>query len=302
MFRQFLSVFAQVIIPVFGLVMISYVAGPKLKLEARTLSRTAYYLFIPAFVFDIFSKTRIEAALVARMAGYITVVHLLCVGVAILIAKLLKRPRDVVGGYILIAIFGNVGNFGLSLIDFRLGKAALVPATFYFIVLSFLSFVIGISAASWARGGGIRAVLSVFRTPALIAFALAALTNVFALPVPLFVTRMAGLLGQAMIPVMLVVLGLQMAATGRIRITADMCAASAVRLLIGPLMAFLLAFPFGITGTELATGILQSGMPAAIITTIIAIEYDLVPEFVTHTVLFSTIVSFFSLTLLLSLI
>jgi len=58
----------------------------------------------------------------------------------------------------------------------------------------------------------------------------------------------------------------------------------------------------GISGVERATAVIQSGMPAAVLTSIIAIEYDLLPDFVTSAVLFSTIASVVTLTVLLAVI
>ena len=46
-------VFINVVTPVFILVVIGYFVGPRLKIDARSLSRTAYFVFIPAFVFNI---------------------------------------------------------------------------------------------------------------------------------------------------------------------------------------------------------------------------------------------------------
>ena len=48
-------VFLNVVTPVFILVVIGYFVGPRLKIDARSLSKTAYFVFIPAFVFNIIS-------------------------------------------------------------------------------------------------------------------------------------------------------------------------------------------------------------------------------------------------------
>lgn len=303
MLRQFLTIFVDVVTPVFGLVLISYLVGSKLELKVRTLSRSAYFLFLPAFVFNVLSKAEIEAALAIRMIAYICLVHILLSAIALGVGKVLKRPKEVIGAYILIAVFANTGNFGLSLIDFRLGLDGLASATVYFLGLNIVNFTIGVGAASWSRGrGGWQSVWSVFKTPAIIAVLPALLVNLADVPVPLFLTRLIGLLSQAMIPTMLVTLGVQLADAGRPKINRDVVTASAIRLLGGPIIAMLLVIPFGLTGLERATGILQSSMPAAVLTAVIAIEYDMVPEMVTHTVLFSTLVSFFTLTVIMSLV
>lgn len=75
----------------------------------------------------------------------------------------------------------------------------------------------------------------------------------------------------------------------------DMFIASGVRLLGGPLLAFLLVIPFGLTGLERGAGILQASTPSAVLASIIALEHDLLPDFVTPTVLLSTLLSLVAL-------
>jgi predicted permease len=103
-----------------------------------------------------------------------------------------------------------------------------------------------------------------------------------------------------MISSMLVALGVQLAEVKKLQITVDTFAATAVRLIGGPIIAALLVIPFGLTGVERSAGIIQAAMPAAVLTSIIALEHDIVPNFVTTTVLFSTLISLITLTLVLS--
>jgi malate permease and related proteins len=203
---------------------------------------------------------------------------------------------------VMLAVFGNVGNFGLALIQFRLGPGALAPATIYFIVILLTSFVVCVGIAAWTRGGGLSAVSSVFRTPALIVAVPALAISAGGVELPLAVSRSVGLLGAAMIPTMLFVLGVQLAATKALRPNGDTVAMAALRLVAAPAVAALLAAPFGLVGVERAAGVLQAGMPAAILVAIIAAEYDIAPGFVTAAVLFSTVLSLPTLTLLLSLV
>jgi predicted permease len=101
---------------------------------------------------------------------------------------------------------------------------------------------------------------------------------------------------------MLLTLGIQLAAMGRPQIGKHVVAVSAVRLLAGPLVAALLAALFGLTGIARDAGIIQASMPAAVLTTLIALEHDLLPDFVTTVVLFSTLASAVTLTLVLGLL
>jgi predicted permease len=302
MLSQLPSVFLDVVAPVFAIVAIGFLLGPRLALDSRTISRAAYYVFVPAFTFDVISRSAVPPATAGRMAAYAVVTHLSFGAIAFVVARALRRSREVTAAYVMLSVFGNVGNFGLALITFRLGDAALAPATIYFIVIVLTSFTVCVAIAAWTRGGGLSALASVFKTPALVVAVPAALVSAGHVEVPLLVSRTVGLLGAAMIPMMLFALGVQLAETRALRPSGDTVVVSALRLVGAPAVAWLLAVPFGLSGLERASGILQAGMPAAILVAIIAAEHEIVPGFVTGAVLFSTVASIATLTLLLVLV
>ncbi|MBT4630488.1 MAG: AEC family transporter [Deltaproteobacteria bacterium] len=295
-------VFLNVVTPVFILVVIGYFVGPRLKIEARSFSRTAYFVFVPAFVFNIISEAKIDSELALQMLSFILVAQIAVALLGFLVGKALRQSREITAAFVLIATFGNVGNFGLPLIVFRLGETARTYATVYFVATVFISFVMCVGVASWARSGGVTAVFSVFKTPALIALIPALVFNINDVEVPIFLSRLSGLLGQAMIPVMLITLGVQMGDIPKIKTNFNVFAASTVRLIGGPVLALLIVPYFGLEGLERSTGILQAAMPAAVLASIIALEYKLLPEFVTTTVLFSTLYSVLTLTVILTFI
>ncbi|RUA00299.1 MAG: AEC family transporter [Deltaproteobacteria bacterium] len=299
---QLIKIFISIISPVFGMVLIGYFAGPRLQLQSRTLSRAAYFLFVPAFVFNIISQARGDIKAMGLMALFSVGVVLLTALAGAATARLMGRPAPVVAAFALIASFANVGNFGLPIIEFRLGIDAQVPATINFLVIVMAAFIVGVGAANLVRGGKLSAVFAVLKTPALLALPPAVFFAYTGVPVPLPLQRVISLLAGAMIPVMLVALGVQLAASDGLHLGKDVWIASGVRLLGGPLLAAGLAAVLGMSGIERATAVIQSGMPAAVLTSIIAIEYDLLPDFVTSAVLFSTIASVVTLTVLIAVI
>lgn len=302
--EQLLPIFLNVLVPVLLCVAIGYLAGPRLRLDARTLSRFAYFILIPAFTFDVLSRAQIGAALAGQMTAYAAAVHIGCAALAGLIARLLRRPPKMVSAYMLLAVFGNVGNFGLPIVQFRYpgDQHALVVGTVYFLAIFSIAFVVGVAAASWHDGGTWHALAAVAKTPALIVVPPALLVNWSGVTLPLLVSRPMSLLGAAMIPTMLVGLGVTLAEAGLPRLSLDMVFSNVARLIGGPLLALALALPFGIGGVERSIGILQASMPAAVLASIIAVEHDLMPEFVLTSVIFSTIASVLTLTVVLALI
>jgi len=302
MLLELAAIFVNVVLPVFGIAAIGYFLGPKLSLNAPTLSRAAYYVFVPAFIFHAISTSRVELKRALLMVVYITLCHLVFAGMGWAAGRLLGRSREVTAALMMIAVFGNVGNFGIPLIRFRLGDSALAPATIYFVAISITAFVVCVGAAGWAKGGRRGAMWSLFKTPALWATIPGLLVSAGKVELPLVLTRMVGLLAGGMIPLILLALGLQLSEARKLRIRTDVVVASGLRLIAAPAIAALGAIPLGLGRIEYAAGILQAGMPAAVLVSIIAIEYDVVPDFVTTTVFFSTLLSLLTLTVLLGLV
>jgi malate permease and related proteins len=300
--RELPAIFLNVLAPVFLLVLMGYLAGPRLQLEARTLSRFAYFILTPAFVFNVLSQTRIEAGLAGRMIGFITVVYIGSILIAFAVARLLRRSPAMTAAYVMIAAFGNVGNFGLPIIQFAAGPEALGAATVYFLANLVLAFVVCVIAANFSRGLSLGMAGQVFRTPALIALVPALAFSWANISLPPVVTRPLELLSGALIPTMLVVLGAQLAAAGLPKLSLDMLLSSGVRLISGPLLAFAVAAWFALPPLERSVGILQASMPTAVLVSIIAMENDLLPEFVTATVLFSNLASVVTLAVVLALL
>jgi predicted permease len=297
-----LSVFFDVVAPVFTVAGLGYVLGPRLALDTRTISRVAYYVFVPAFTFRVIGSADVPFARTVRLVAFTVALHVAFAALGWGAARLLRRPREVVAAFVMLTVFGNVGNFGLALLQFRLGRDALVPATIYFVVSLIVSFVVCVGVAAWVRGGRASAVLSVLRTPALVAVVPAALVNATGLALPLFVERTVSLLADAMIPAMLFALGVQLAGTRMMRLSADVLVASGLRLLVSPALAALLVVPFGVTGIDRTACVLQAAMPAAVLVAIISAEYAVEPSFVMSSILISTLLSLPVLTVLLAIL
>lgn len=296
---EIISIFLNVIMPVFGIVLIGYLLGDRLNLQAQTLIRAAYYVFVPAFIFQAISGSRIPLDHAAKMICFIVIAHLLTALAAGGIGRLMGRSREVIAAFIMIAVAGNVGNYGLAMIHFRLGEGAVAPATLYYVALSITIFVVCVGVAGWAHGGSRGALGRLLKTPAIWAVVPALIVSNSGLVVPLMLTRMIGLLADAMIPVMLFSLGLQLLEQGQFILSRDVFTASALRLVVTPAIASVVAIPFTLNYLEFASGILQSAMPTAIMAAIIAREHNIVPHFVTTVVVFTILASLGTLTVLM---
>jgi predicted permease len=71
-------------------------------------------------------------------------------------------------------------------------------------------------------------------------------------------------------------------------------------LIVTPLAAIGLAHVAGLEGAAFQAGVLQASMPTAVITTILALEFDVLPNFVTSVVCVATLLSPLTVTLLIA--
>jgi predicted permease len=108
------------------------------------------------------------------------------------------------------------------------------------------------------------------------------------------------LLSNAAIPSMLVLLGMQLVNIRLDGHVKPLLLSGTMRLLVAPALAYLLARSLGMSGPAYQAVVLEAAMPAAVLTTILATEFDAEPTFVTTAVLITTLLSPLTLTPLLA--
>jgi predicted permease len=101
---------------------------------------------------------------------------------------------------------------------------------------------------------------------------------------------------------MLVLLGMQLVnihITGQV---APLIVTGGMRLLVAPAIAFGITRLFGMSGPAYQAVVVEAAMPVAVMTTILATEFDAEPSFVTTAVMITTLLSPFTLTPMLALL
>src|SRR5262249_50067049 len=154
-------------------------------------------------------------------------------------------------------------------------------------------------AAAGKRTVG-QAMAGLTKVPAIYAVALALIVLATGASVPVTLMRPIGLLSDAALPMMIVVLGMQFERATVPERRAAVALAVALSLLVAPLVALGLAWLLSLSGSARQAGVILASMPVAVITTIFALEFDLAPAFVTSTVFISTLLSPLTLTPLLA--
>ena len=296
------SLFANNILPIILIAGVGYLLQRTLRIEPRPLSRVIFYALTPAFIFSLLASTEIGADDILRMAVFTIIVMVVVGALSYAVSRVLKLESLTAAAFILTATFINSGNYGLSLNSFALGDTGLLWASIFFVTSSMLVNSVGVYIAAVGRVSPKEALVGLLKVPSVYAIPLALLLRISDIVLPLALWRPIELLGSAAVPSMLILLGMQIARTGLPKRKELLFASAGLRMFASPLIAWFVASLVGLSGVGRQAGILESAMPTAVLTTVIATEYDVEPEFVTGVVLVTTLISPFTLTPLMAIL
>jgi len=295
-FSELLTTFANNILPIFLISGTAYLIGKYLSIDSRSVGRLVFYFFAPVLVFNLITQSQLPFDEMLKTAGYAAAVMITCGLIALLGGLALHLERRALIAVILVSMFANNGNFGLPLISFAFGPAALAHSSIYFVTSGVIVNSLGVLIASLGRTNLKNSLLGLLKTPTIYALTAALVTVRFNLSLPLPLERSISLIAGGTVPMMLVLLGLELQKAQWTRNLRGLALGTSVRLLAGPVIGLIMASLFGMTGSAKQGSVLESAMPSAVINTVLATEYNLDSSLVTGTILVTTLLSPLTLT------
>lgn len=298
--------------PVFLLIAAGFVAGRREWIRAdavKDLSNLVFLLLIPALLFRTMSNVHVEQLDLRPLAAYF-LAALALLGVSMALRGF--NCRSVVLG--LAGVFSNMVMIGITLIGLAYGQQGLVTlltlvSVHALILLTVGSIVLELAAARAARQSGGEA-------PHVLATALSAFKGSLIHPIPLpimcgllfaqtgwalpgVVDKPLQLLGNAFGPLSLVLVGVSLARTPMAGHWRPALVVTLSKNLVLPLLVGLSAWAFGITGLQLAVMVVAAGLPIGANVFLFAQRYNVVQDLTTASMGVSTVVSLFTLSLLM---
>ncbi len=282
----------NILLPVFVLAAVGYGwrrAG--VPFEREFVTRLVLNVSGPCLVIDTLGNLSVPPSEFLGMLGAAAALFAATAVVAWAGLAAIGQPMRV---YLPVLAIGNTGNLGLPLCVFVFGSEGLAFAVAVYATNSVAQFTF--TPVIQAGGSPLRTLLS---TP--VAWgALIGLGIMFTgADLPQWADSSLELLGSLLIPLMLIALGNTLAGLRMNRIHTAM-AWGAARILLGCAVAHGIAWAFGLEGVAKGVIILQGSMPAAVFTYLFAAKYDRAPEEVAGIVLSSSLISAFTLPLLVA--
>lgn len=248
----------------------------------------------PCLILASLNNTEVALASIGRVALAAALVMGLLGLLMALVLRLLGRS---IATYLPPVILPNNGNMGLPVCLFAFGEEGLALALGYFLVMILCTFTLGIAIVAGGAGGP-RTLLSVLKQPVLwaMAFGLALLFGDW--PLPEWAANTVELLGGFAIPLMMITLGVSL---GRLKVKRwrSSIVFSAVRIGGGLAVAWCVCSLLGLEGRERGVVLLQSAMPVAVFSYLLALRYERDPQEVAAIVVVSTAMAFVCLPMIL---
>jgi predicted permease len=295
-----LAIFASTLLPVYLVALAGYVLSTFVPLDGRTLGRFLFFLATPSLVFRSLYQMTIVVVALQHIA--VVTFGVLATGVGLSLLASVGQERRRRAGLVLAGAIGNNGNMGIPICYFAFGDAGVALATVYYAITSFLSNTLGVVIASAGSTTLLRAAAYSLRAPVLYAAVLGLLLNRVQIPVPPSLFSAIDLLAGAAVPGMLVLFGSQLRGTSFAGDQRVIWRSVLIRLVASPLVAWALCIWMGVGGLERQVLIVQAAMPTAVMTTVLATEFDAAPRLVAAAVLASSLLSMVTLSVVLSLV
>ena len=297
---SFFSILISDVVPIFVIAGLGYLMEHRFNGSVKVLSALSFNVLSPCLIFVQLVTSSMSGADASRMASF-CVLLIVIMGVA---ARLASIPLRLEGkartSFLLAVMFSNSGNYALPVILFAFGREALSFASVYFVTSAIIVYTAGVFIAAHGGEGFRKALLNLTKVPALYALVAAIIIVVTRADIPTVIMRPAGMLSDAAIPMMILVLGMQLQRAKFPNHPSAVLSAVALTLLFAPFVGMALTEILGMTGVARQAAIVVSAMPAAVVTTVLALEFDLDSSLVTGIVFVSTLLSPLTLVLLIS--
>ena len=278
----------EVIFPVFFVIGIGYYLGKNNpNIDTNFITNFAGNIGTPAMIFYTVTTTGITLTVFIH---YFTYALIMIGGFAIIGLILLFFLNKDLSMELPPLILPNTGNMGVPICLFAYGTQGLGVASAIASVIILFHFTLGVFLAKKEFSFDV-----VLKSPPVYAIIVSVLFLYFKIDTPLFLENTTFLLTYATIFLVLMSLGI---ALTRFKFSLkNSIILSLCRVIIGPIIAFIVIYYFELTGFAAGVLLIQSAMPSAILNYLVGSMYSpkKIVDSVASTIVVSTLMSFITI-------
>lgn len=289
---------------IFLLMLIGYAARKTKVLRSEDVSvvnSILIYITYPAFIFvNTHDNPFLPEMAVAPAVGLVS--EIIVLGLAYLAARLMKLDRTTTAVLLLVSAFGNTGFLGYPVVHAAFSgdrHAVLTAVMFDSFGMSFWLYTVGVAIATTFAGAKFdwKNMLGFLRTPILPMVVLALILRTT--PIPSWILQTLEYAASATVPLAMISIGMSLSTKSIGKYPWQILVATLLKMAVLPALMFLLLPMAGVGGVVRQTVILQSALPAAVFTGVVAERFGGNYEFAAGAIFAMTIISLLVIPLVL---
>lgn len=294
--------FKTSLLPILIILGLAYIYHVLVRPDVKPITHITLSVFVPIFIFHELAAHHIRLQALIKPFYFMVLLTTALVILSLLVAEMLKAEDNDRIAFMIACAMINVGNFGLPLMSFAFTPRADTHALIYFTVFAVPMSTLAIYIAS-PQKDIISSVMHIAKIPLIHALIAGLAVSYFSLKLPAYVTKTTAIMSKPTLPLIIFILGLQLA---RIQFKSSYLilagAAIIIRLVLSPVIAFPILSFLGISGLQKQVAIVQTSTPAALLPLLYAIHYERSAELLAVIILSSTIISGITLTVLMKVV
>jgi malate permease and related proteins len=302
MLVEFGYLFGKVLAPILLLVALGALLQKRHPIEMQSLSNLQLYLFIPAFLFVHIADSKLTMGQIAGIAGSILLIQALLTLPLYGLLRGRNVPRETLAAVLLASVIFNAGNFGIPVALRAFGKPGGEVQALVIMTANLSLWVLGYGLSAAITGGVWQGLKEILKLPILYVMAAGLTMRATGWHLPEPMDYALHLVADALVPLALVTLGVQLATQWRMPRWSLILPVAFFKLLALPAVAGLVVWKLGLWPWPGAQLIVASAGPTAVNSIFLAIEQKGDVELAAECVFWTTLLSAITVTIILAIV
>ncbi|TJY44517.1 AEC family transporter [Cohnella pontilimi] len=301
----FLHILTHNVLPLTIMIAIGITMGKVFRPDIKTLSKLNFYVFSPAMMFELLFHTAISLQLFGQVMLFFFLFMALQYAMVEAVIRIRKYEGGMKNAMRNSVLFYNSANYGIPInqLAFAGNPMSLAVQVLIMMMQNLVPNTYGIYSVNAHKADWRQIRRIILGMPTVYVIPAALLLRRLHAEIPSSIETPIRYLSDAFIGTALITLGIQLGImTWKITRSAavDVGLSTVLRLVLGPLIAWLLVLLLGVDGIVASALIVSSAVPTSLSSVLLAVEFDNEPEFASQTVLLSTVLSILSVTAVIS--
>lgn len=295
-------IFFNIVAPILVLLVLGAFLQKKFCFNLKALSQLITYCFMPAAVFVNLYETTVEVAVLGEVALFIVLFIGSQMVLSHFLAKVLGLAKTETAVFKNSVVLINSGNYGIPVAQMIFAAQPIGVAIQVLLVIfqNMTTYTYGLYNLISSTKSGMAIMKDFLKMPIIHALIIGVAMNFFHIGIPQFIRIPIDHVADGFIAVALITLGAQLSQLEiKSMFNKTVFVSCITRLVVGPAVALLIIFALGLDGVVAQSLFIASAFPTSRNSSSLALEYDIESATAAQTVLFSTIVSCITVTVVI---